>query len=79
MVGIIVGGLVGVIAGRRQGRVADIVLGLSGGLVGGSLVAILFLASGAVSQFNMVAAIIAFACAGVLLTIERLFVRPRTA
>ena len=79
MVGLIVGGFVGVITGRSQGKVADIVLGLIGGLVGGSLVAILFLSSGAVSQPNMVAAIFAFACAGILLTIERLFIRPRTA
>ena len=79
LAGIIVGGLVGVITGRSRGKVADIALGLIGGLVGGSLVAILFLSSGAVSQPNMVAAIIAFACAGILLTIERLFVRPRTA
>jgi hypothetical protein len=53
-------------------------LASSADLVGGSLASILFVVSGAVNGANAIAAIIAFTCAAILLTMKRVVARPRT-
>ena len=71
--GLVAGWLVGMMLGRGYGIAGDIVLGIIGGLVGGSLASILFVA---VNGPNAIAAMIAFACAAILLGVKRVVARP---
>jgi uncharacterized membrane protein YeaQ/YmgE (transglycosylase-associated protein family) len=76
--GLIVGWLVGMVMGRHDGFLGDIILGIISGLVGGSLASILFIVAGAANGGNVVAAIFAFTGAAILLTMKRVVNRSRS-
>lgn len=73
----IIGFIAGWIAGMLLGKPYDITLGIIGGLVGGSFVALLFMVFGVEGQDNVVWGVIAYAIAAMLLMLKRAIITSR--
>lgn len=74
VVGLIAGWLAGlVMKGRGFGLLGNIVVGIVGGLIGGWLAGQVFGIANATSQFSLLAIVVAFGGAIILLWVLRLF------
>jgi uncharacterized membrane protein YeaQ/YmgE (transglycosylase-associated protein family) len=69
--GLIAGGLAGIMMARSYGITGDIVLGIIGGLAGGSLASILFVVSGAANEMNVTGIVVALGAMILMLIIGR--------